>query len=746
MMSMQTVNEANSVVKVAEWQQTYYASDSGIQSGATTVRDDDSSTGYSGSKKYTSATTSTTTAPATATGEGGATGGQEDLDAQYSLTRAQRVRAAMFPETLVEGEAAIPSAQSDPVQQSNVQRLAEPSQLLKTAIVHLINYQDDAELATRAVPELTKLLADDDPVVVNKAAMIVNQLTRKEASRRVLVQSPTMIGAVVRAMTTAVDMETARCTASILHSLSHQSEGLQVIFKSGGIPALVRMLSSPVESILFYAITTLHNLLLHQEGAKMAVRLADGLQRMVPLLKKSNPKFLAITTDCLQLLSYGNQESKLIILANGGPDGLVFIMRNYNYEKLLWTTSRVLKVLSVCPSNKPAIVETGGMQALGQHLTGSSQRLIQNCLWTLRNLSDAATKQEGLDGLLQILVTQLGSDDVNMLTCATGILSNLTCNNSRNKTLVTQFGGVEALIHAVLRAGEKEDVAEPAVCALRHLTSRHQDAELAQNAVRLHYGVPAVVKLLGQPHYWPVVKATVGLIRNLALCPTNQAPLRDAGTIPRLVNLLLKAHQDTQRHASSSQQTYQDGVRMEEIVEGCTGALHILARDPINRGEIASMQTIPLFVQLLYSYVENVKRVAAGVLCELALDKHSAELIDAEGASAPLMELLHSNNEGIATYAAAVLFRISEDKSSDYRKRVSVELTHSLFKHDPTAWEMAHSVAMEPAYLADELDGAYPPYGYAELPLDTLPLDPDLHETYMPEMSHDPRQAYPEPL
>lgn len=69
--------------------------------------------------------------------------------------------------------------------------------------------------------------------------------------------------------------------------------------------------SSPMESVLFYAITTLHNLLLHQEGAKMAVRLADGLQKMVPLLKKSNPKFLAITTDCLQLLSYGNQESKV---------------------------------------------------------------------------------------------------------------------------------------------------------------------------------------------------------------------------------------------------------------------------------------------------------------------------------------------------------------------------------------------------------------------------------------------------
>lgn len=37
---------------------------------------------------------------------------------------------------------------------------------------------------------------------------------------------------------------------------------------------------------------------------------------------------------------------------------------------------------------------------------------------------------------------------------------------------------------------------------------------------------------------------------------------------------------------------------MEEIVEGCTGALHILARDPVSRADIANMQTVPLFVQV----------------------------------------------------------------------------------------------------------------------------------------------------
>lgn len=70
------VSEADSVVKVAEWQQTYYSSDSGIQSGATTVRDDESSTEYSGRKKFSgSATNSSTGGPAAATAGGGDSAG-----------------------------------------------------------------------------------------------------------------------------------------------------------------------------------------------------------------------------------------------------------------------------------------------------------------------------------------------------------------------------------------------------------------------------------------------------------------------------------------------------------------------------------------------------------------------------------------------------------------------------------------------------------------------------------------------
>ena len=169
--------------------------------------------------------------------------------------------------------------------------------------------------------------------------------------------------------------------------------------------------------------------------------------------------------------------------------------------------------------------------------------------------------------------------------------------------------------------------------------------------------------------------------------------------------------QDTQgRSRGSSAQpagSYADGVRMEEIVEGTVGALHILAREPHNRAIIRGLSVIPIFVQLLYNEIENIQRVAAGVLCELAADKEGASMIETEGATAPLTELLHSRNEGVgeksfsfhnntlfsfallsslillclsATYAAAVLFRMSEDKGGEYTKRLSQELKSSLYQ------------------------------------------------------------------
>ena len=95
-------------------------------------------------------------------------------------------------------------------------------------------------------------------------------------------------------------------------------------------------------------------------------------------------------------------------------------------------------------------------------------------------------------------------------------------------------------------AGDREEITEPSICALRHLTSRHPESEVAQNAVRLRDGISAVAQLLHPPSRWPLVKAVIGLIRNLALCSANLAPLRESQSIPRLVHLLTRAFTDLQ--------------------------------------------------------------------------------------------------------------------------------------------------------------------------------------------------------
>jgi catenin beta 1 len=112
---------------------------------------------------------------------------------------------------------------------------------------------------------------------------------------------------------------------------------------------------------------------------------------------------------------------------------------------------------------------------------------------------------------------------------------------------VCQVGGGDALVRTICSAGDREEITEPAVCALRHLTSRHVESEMAQNSIRLNYGMPMIVKLLQAPSRWPLVKAVIGLIRNLALCPANHAPLREHGAIHHLIQLLMRAFKDLQR-------------------------------------------------------------------------------------------------------------------------------------------------------------------------------------------------------
>ena len=65
-----------------------------------------------------------------------------------------------------------------------------------------------------------------------------------------------------------------------------------------------------LQKVVYYSLTTLHNILQHQgEEAKRAVRLAGGVQKMVDLLSRENAqlRFLALLADCLEMLAFQHQ-------------------------------------------------------------------------------------------------------------------------------------------------------------------------------------------------------------------------------------------------------------------------------------------------------------------------------------------------------------------------------------------------------------------------------------------------------
>lgn len=95
----------------------------------------------------------------------------------------------------------------------------------------------------RAIPELARLLVDEDRVVVGRAGHMIHQLSKKEASRHALMNSPNLISSLVHvAASRPNDVEVTRNVAGTLHNLSHHRQGLLAIFKSGGIPVLIKML------------------------------------------------------------------------------------------------------------------------------------------------------------------------------------------------------------------------------------------------------------------------------------------------------------------------------------------------------------------------------------------------------------------------------------------------------------------------------------------------------------------------
>lgn len=589
----------------------------------------------------------------------------------YVQSRSDRIRAAMFPELANDerGGTHIPKTRSTIVEQ-----LSEPSQLVKTALLELLSLQDEIELATKAIPELIKLLSDRDEVVVLRAAQMVHRLSRADRSVRTIAKDPSLISALFSASRCKNEDIQTNAIATLAH-ISEHAEGRMHLFRSGGIPELVRMLSVPISAVRHYAITTLHNLLLYMESAKQETRGCGGIEAMTPLLRERNPKFLALLADSLYLLLLDHPQSKLVFLSLNGPSMLVDLLNTHrSYAKLVYAVVRCIRAVSVCRQSKISLIALGALQVLEGVIEGADERTQIAILSAVRNLSDAAANEENLGPLVVRMINIVAVGDETSVSCATGILSNLTCNNVRNKQTLCANRGVDVLCSSLERFASSEEVTEPALCALRHCTARHSMAPQAQSDVRLSETQHVILDLLSSMRA-PVVKAALGLVRNLALLPSNLHALAHETTAKgeSAVSLAMDVLARAGDQFRQDPEALVDGVAMRELVEGAVSALHQLANDPyvaeiVLRDHLCVDMLIKLlsWEEVYANEDELLQRELLGLLYQLTKTPAGARQIEVYGPRAALNEALHSQHRSIATYASGVLKNLQFDKPMMY--------------------------------------------------------------------------------
>ncbi|XP_003378734.1 junction plakoglobin [Trichinella spiralis] len=145
--------------------------------------------------------------------------------------------------------------------------------------------------------------------------------------------------------------------------------------------------------------------------------------------------------------------------------------------------------------------------------------------------------------------------------------------------------GIEALIRTLQQCATLFEIVESALCTLRHLTCRHPDVEASLNSVRLNCGIPLICSFLNfhsQP--LPVIKATLGLLRNLGSNPANLAAFREQAVVNNVCMYFVHSFQQVQQaQQAKADPPIIDGVSSMDIVECSTATLHMLSKDALNR-------------------------------------------------------------------------------------------------------------------------------------------------------------------
>ncbi|KAI3390160.1 hypothetical protein SNEBB_001832 [Seison nebaliae] len=635
---------------------------------------------------------------------------------------ATRVKAAMFGAEVKDESDMNESNEKNGQGKSNVEKLAKPASELNEAVNNMVNYHEEVNRAIDALPDLVRLSKDSDEVVRKKALRIVNDICKKDVCRRVIIRDSEMAEAIMKNVASN-DLETVKLCLPSVNYMCGKEEFKSFIFKFNGIRALVALLSVNDDYIVNYALTSLHNILIYLSNSKDEMKRCSAVERLCTLLerklKEKNYKFLAILFDTLNALCFEEPQYKLYFIKKNLLTPILDIVFDCAYEKLVICGMKLVRTLSVQKEVKQCLIDGQFPFRVTKIIRPEyvDARLLQHSLWALRNISDLANVVTNMDECIGELIEKLDRNDLNMRTCITGILSNLTCNNRMNKETVIKQGGVERLVHLLQIANLRQEILEPTVCCLRHLTFRTTSFATAIDIIRAENGIRPLMSIIENHTSLPLMKATIGLVRNLSQDASTRTIIRDYDGTEKLYDIALHSFNKIVEFGGPNHPDAPlfDGVRYEQVLEATLCALIYLCMDKHKKLALLDKNCVQFMIQIVQwpPTMRFAQRSAVGILCTLSKEERAAHEINDMGGTQLLRDLIGVPDTILATYAAGALRRIDSHVGTDLSQQQDNQ--QPIPPPPPQQQQQPQPVAMlnngyEDHRSSDSNNGMMPPY------------------------------------
>lgn len=387
------------------------------------------------------------------------------------------------------------------------------------------------------------------------AAIMAHQLAQEEESCRAIIANKELLAALTQVILANGDADTVAEAVGAMHHISHHRDGQSAIFGCNGIAAVCAQLASPSDTVAYDALITVHNLICRQAVPQAAFCLAGGVAKLVGLLQREHTQCLVLSAHCLSILANANTDNQQEIISLGGVIHMLRILRSDDVDELLDFALDVLTTLALNEGSTEVIVLAGGLATLTDFVYANMDHFyfMQKCMdlvyrlshWVAISFSMSDAELEPLLTMLLDTVDMYDNDD-KVVNNAVMALFNLTACGPRCRQLICQGNAIAPLIKCVQNADTVDaEVVELAVLVLTHLTADHELAQTARDAIRL---IPDALRdiahLLISSKSWPLLGATIKLIKNLAISEENRDPLKQVHVIDHMIKLIKKAARD----------------------------------------------------------------------------------------------------------------------------------------------------------------------------------------------------------